>query len=178
MFNVLPDNLKEKIKKQYRLRRLVVVLIFVLFVQISFLIFLFPSWIMSEYKERDSLDQINFQNSSVISQNTDAVLQTINDTNTAIDVINTAFKYPKVVPLFDAVISAKSKSISLRQLTYSAEGTSTASLSLEGIAATRQDLVSFVENLQKSGSFANVVSPVSNLEKDRDIDFSVSLDSN
>ena len=40
MFNVLPDIFKKEIKTEYFLRRLVVVFAFVIFLQISFLIFI------------------------------------------------------------------------------------------------------------------------------------------
>ncbi len=176
MFNVLPDILKEEIKIEYRSRRLIVILLFVLLVQISFLVLLFPSWLISRYKEQEMLGQSNSQKSSITSKNADSIMQTISDTNSGIGAINTTFKYEKVAPLWNEIIAARSKSVSLLQLTYVSTGPSSATLSVRGISATREALVSFVKKLGDSKTFLNVDSPISNLAKDKDIDFTVNLD--
>lgn len=177
MFNVLPDILKEEIKTEYRLRWLIVLCLSFLFVQISFLIFLFPSWVISLYQEKEASDKVNLQNSLSVSKNTNVLLQTINETNKKLSVVNTSFQYSNVVPIFKNIISFKTNYISLHQLSYVSTGTSTATLSVGGMSANREALVSFVKNLQNSGLFTNVNSPVSNLEKNKNIDFVINLNS-
>jgi hypothetical protein len=120
---------------------------------------------------------LDSQKLSILSQSSNVVSQTINDTNVVIGVIDSAFQYRKITPLFGAIISAKSKSISLHQMLYSFTGTSTSALVVSGMSTSRVSLVAFVKNLQTSEFFTSVDSPVSNLEKDKDIDFTISLSS-
>ena len=109
------------------------------------------------------LGQSNSQKSSITSKNADSIMQTISDTNSGIGAINTTFKYEKVAPLWNEIIAARSKSVSLLQLTYVSTGPSSATLSVRGISATREALVSFVKKLGDSKTFLNVDSPISNL---------------
>lgn len=178
MFNVLPDILKEEIRKEYRMRRLVILGMFVILIQIAFIIFIFPSWVISQSQEKDVADQINNQNNSLTSKNTSIVLQTIKEANEKLTTINITFEYPRIIPIFNSIISYKTLDISLRQFTYISHGKSKAELTVAGVSSTRESLVTFVKNLQKSGLFSSVLSPVSNLEKNKDINFVINLNLN
>ncbi len=175
MFNLLPETFKEKIKAEYKLRRLVLILAFVIFIQSSFLIFLFPSWLISLYKEKEVASQIEEINKSSVAANANSISSIIKSTNSKLKVINNTLEYPRLIPFVDTVISKKSENIHLIGILYSGTGRSTATLSIEGISSTREALVSFVKNLEKSGMFRKVDLPVSNLAKDKDIKFSMSL---
>jgi hypothetical protein len=196
MFNVLPNIFKKEIRSEYYLRRLIVILIFVIFTQITFLVFIFPSWLSSFYQHEEVSMQMESQKSTVVSQNTNNILQTIKTTNQNLGIIDSAFSYSKVLSLIQDIISVKTSAVSLSEFTYSnsaigqgdggtgsqttagqALATSAAgrSMSVSGIAQTREDLVGFVKKLQDSGFFSDVVSPISDLAKDKDISFSINL---
>jgi hypothetical protein len=140
--------------------------------------------------------QMESQKSTVVSQNTNNILQTIKTTNQNLGIIDSAFSYSKVLSLIQDIISVKTSAVSLSEFTYSnsaigqgdggtgsqttagqALATSAAgrSMSVSGIAQTREDLVGFVKKLQDSGFFSDVVSPISDLAKDKDISFSINL---
>jgi hypothetical protein len=191
MFNVLPDIFKKEIKSEYFLRRLVVVFASVIFLQISFLIFLVPSWLSSFYRNKEASAEMQSQKSEVISKNADNVLQIINTTNQNLSVISGSFGYSAVLPLVKEIISDKTSAITLTEFTYdnsaingmgsqtgaqSAPATSPAEWSVSGIAKTREDLVAFVKKLDDSETFSNVVSPISDLVKDKNISFVINFE--
>ena len=198
MFNVLPDIFKKEIKSEYYLRRLIVVFIFVVFVQIVSLIFVFPSWLVSFYRQNEVSAEMNSEQSAAVSKNVNDILQTIDKTNQNLGIISGAFSYSAVLPLVENIISYKTSAITLTDFTYdnsavgqigngtmsqttagqapatSASGR-TVPMSVSGIAKTREDLVGFVKKLEDSSVFSDVVSPISNLTKDKNINFVINL---
>ena len=167
MFNVLPDNIKEFIRNEYETRRWLVIFGSILFIQISFLIFLLPSWTLSKYLENIAINKANSQNVLTPSKNTGGAIQSINSTNQTLNIINSTFMYSQVFPFLNTVISYKTSDITINEFTYANVGTSTISLTVTGLSNTRESLIMFVKNLQKSSLFQEVNSPVSNLVKDK-----------
>ena len=175
MFNLLPDNLKEKIKKEYKTRLLVVVLLFGLFIQILFLVFIFPSWVLSLYREKEDIVQLDKINQSALSKETETVTSVIKSMNIKLDILDKTLKYPEAINLIDIILSKKTPLIRLNNLVYTSSSQSGTTILLRGISDTRDSLVSFEKNLEQSGHFKTVDLPVSNLAKDRDIIFSINL---
>lgn len=174
MFNLLPDNLKKQIKSEYKLRRFILIIAFVIFIQISFLIFLTPSWLVSVYKEKEAIIETENMNKSTVASSTNSVVTFIKSTNNRLSILNKVLVYPTVVPAVDLIISKKTKSIHIIELNYSSSK-NTASISLSGVSDTREALALFQKSLESSGHFKSVNLPVSNLAKDKNIVFSMNL---
>jgi len=66
MFNLLPQNLKQKIKSEYALRRMVVILSFVIFLQVSSIVFTLPLWFISGFKEKEAVLQKKYMDNSTL----------------------------------------------------------------------------------------------------------------
>jgi len=175
MFNLLPDNLKEQIISEYKLRKLTLGVIFLLFIQVSFLVFLFPSWLVSIYKERDILKQTEEMSKSSLVSNINTAVSTINSTNTKLKVLTTVLEYPKFTPFVNAILSKKTNNIQINAIMYTSTEASMATISIQGISSTRESLVSFVKNLENLGLFEKVNLPVSNLAKEKNINFFIDL---
>lgn len=175
MFNLLPENLKDEIRKEYKLRRLTVILVFVLAVQASFLIFLFPTWLISVYKEKEIVSQSEQMAKFLADSNVAPATNVIKSLNSKLNVINSALEYPAFVPLMDTVIGQKTKSITLKQFSYTSKDSASAELSIGGTSATRESLVAFVKSLEDTKAFKKVDLPISNLAKDKDIVFTITL---
>ncbi|HRH27080.1 MAG TPA: hypothetical protein PLZ99_02895 [Parcubacteria group bacterium] len=175
MFNLLPENLKEQIKKDYHLRLSIIVLSFVILSQISFLIFLFPSWLISYYKEKDYLvknDEISKNISAIPVASTTAVIKSLNEKLLNID---RTLEYPEVIPLIDSVISTKTSAIRIGDISYTVSGVNSGVLNINGMGEKRESIVNYSENLKKIDLFKKVDLPISNLAKDKNIDFSISI---
>ncbi len=178
MFNLLPDSLKSKIKKEYKLRLVVVVLAFVLFVQFSFLVFLVPTWVSSFYREKEAVSQSNEMNAFLSTLNISSTTSFVKSVNSKLSLINSSLEYPKVIPILDELLLKKTDFISLKGFSYTANATTTATLNLIGVGSSRESLVSFVKSLEEISFFKNVDLPISNLAKDKNIDFSINININ
>ncbi|MFZ2522055.1 MAG: PilN domain-containing protein [Minisyncoccia bacterium] len=173
MFNLLPDSIKQEVQVEYQLRRTTVVLVFLIVIQISTLIFLFPSWILSNTKQSGLLLQLEKIEVSSLSSDAVKIQEKIKSINNELNLLNTSLEYPKFSTIVDKIISKKSSSIKLNSFSYS--GGKTWVITIKGIALTRESLVSFVDSLKSDSQFKSVDLPVSNLAKNKNIDFSVIL---
>ncbi len=175
MFNLLPESLKGEIIKEYNLRRLLVIAGFILCIQVSFYIFLFPSWMISYSKEADSVVRVEqLNNSKLISDNGTAKLA-ISDLNKQLNIIDKSLEYPILIKYLNHIISVKSSQIKISHLSYSSQSNSKASLSLRGFSDTRDSLVEFKNRLEKLQAFKLVDLPISNYAKDKNIEFTINL---
>lgn len=175
MFNLLPDSLKNEIKKEYKLRRLVVCAVFILCLQVTSLIFLFPSWIASVGKEKDLKSQVDALDSSKKDSNIATLRPFLKNINSELSLIDKSLDYPKILPVINSVISQRSRAIKLSGVDISIIGTSTANISVAGFSDSREALVNYKNKLESSGVFRSVDLPISNLAKDKDIDFNIRL---
>ncbi len=175
MFNLLPDNLKRKVKSEYRLRLSSVVLVFTLFVQVSFLFFIFPAWLGSSYKEKEAITQKDLLDKSLLILDTKTVSSAITTLNMKLNVINSVLQYPKVLPLVNSLLAKITGQIYINGLTFESTSAKTGTVAIRGISSNREALVVFVKKIQDSGLFKSVDLPISNFTKDKNIDFSVSM---
>ncbi len=175
MFNLLPDSFKEDLRKEYKLRRYIIILLFISFVQLSSLVFLFPSWATSSYKEEAITAEVEKMNQADNVSNSNSIRSSIRSLNKDLSLFDSYLKYTKAMPFFDVILSKKTSSIRITNMTYSSVSTSTATINLQGFSSTRDSLVNFKKNLDDSKAFINVDLPISNYAKDKDINFSMSL---
>lgn len=175
MFNLLPENLRKKIVKEYKARLVVICILFIVLIQVSFLIFLFPSWLVSHYKEQNYSLQSDELNKTLSTLDISSTTSFIKSFNTKIGIINDSLEYPKYVPLIDEILSKKTNSIRLSGIHYSVNSSTSGSITLEGIGDTRESLVAFSESLKTVEHFKKVDLPISNLAKDKNIGFTISI---
>jgi len=175
MFNLLPTSLKAIIKKEYKLRKAVVILAFVVFIEVTIIIFVFPSWLVTYNNENEVKDEYESLKSEIIDVNVSPAIESIKAINSKLNILNSNLEYPKVIPYVDLLLSKKPKSISLNQFTYSGTGANTAEINIGGVSATREALVAFVKALEEAKSFKEVNLPISNLAKEKNIIFTMTL---
>ena len=159
----------------YRIRRLFVILLVILFLQISFLIFLSPSWVNSFFREKEIVYQLDEIDKSSSYQDANTTSLIIESTNVKLKIINTDLEYPKVVPLIRSILSNKIYGISINGLSYKSSEATKATIIVSGVSKSRESLIAYVNALKKSDIFSVVDLPISNLAKDKDVDFSINL---
>jgi len=175
MFNLLPENLRKKIKSDYSLRRIVVIFIFIIFIQVCAIVALSPSWVVSFYREKELSAEINKVNANKISEDVKGYSELVSNINTKVDIINNSIVYPKATPFLEKIIGEKGVSIYINEITYSVDTSKKASVTLKGVASEREPLLAFVRRLEASKLFSKVDLPISNFAKDKNIVFSVFL---
>lgn len=173
MFNLLPNNLKEKVRSEYHLRLFVTIFIFIIIIQISFLIFLSPTWFMSLNKEQEIISQSERANKTLLDAKVETINKQIKSINEKLGIINSKLEYPKVIPVVDEILSRKTNSINIKELMYEMSDEKSAKIILKGTSDTRDSLVNFVKSLEESELLSEVDLPISNLTKDKNIEFSL-----
>ncbi len=77
--------------------------------------------------------------------------------------------------LINQILKYKPTNITLTTITYAYPQPKVLSLTLSGTAATRKSLISFIELLNKDKTFVSVDSPLSNLVKEVNAPFTISV---
>lgn len=175
MFNLLPDSLKEEIIKEYKLRKLIIVLLIIVFLQASFFVFMMPSWVNLSNKENELLERVKkFDNSPIVS-GANALKLTVKLLNSEAIVMDKTLEYQEFIPILNTIISNKTNSIKITDVLFTSISSSTSMLVVQGVSSTRDDLVNYKNTLDQTKMFKSVDLPVSNLAKDRNIVFSINL---
>lgn len=175
MFNLIPKNLMADIKREYLYRKITVIMLFVIFIQIAFLVFGFPVWLISKYNQGDVELRADSMNAYLSSLNIASTTDSIKSINAKLSVIDKNLKYPEIVPFFDAILSQKTNSITINSLAYSSSDDKNAVIDISGMSGNREALLTFVKNLQGLGLFKSVDFPISNFTKDKNLDFSLNI---
>lgn len=175
MFNLLPESIKKQITDEYKLRRILVILFALVVLEVISLVFVFPSWVVSDYKEKSSSAKAKQMESSTINSDINSIKSQIKTINSEMLLLDRFLEYPKVKKYLDVVLNKKTNSILINKFSYASLSTSTAIINIQGVSSTREALVSFKQNLTDSKTFKTVDLPVSNFTKDKNINFNLTM---
>ncbi len=175
MFNLLPENIRRVITIEYRMRLFIIVIVFIIALEGSLLIFLFPSWLNSYYKEKDVAGRTEDLNDSLSTLDINTTTSFIKSVNNTLKILDDNLEYPKFVPVLDNLLSKKSSSIRLSGINYNVDTRNAGKIVLTGVGASRESLVSFSDRLKGIDYLKKVDLPISNLAKDKDINFTISI---
>jgi len=176
MFNLIPDNLKATIIREYSGRRLIVWFAGFTMLCIALYVFLLPTYIHVVFEEKDLLNQTELLKDSAQFKKADDIVRVITETNEQLRVVSTPSYNTTPVSAIEKIILSKNTNIRITDIQYiqPAEQEET-KVSIAGIANTRDSLRQFVSSLEEVEVFSEVTLPVSNFAKDRDIDFLINL---
>jgi hypothetical protein len=168
MFKLLTEESRATVSREYKLRRVVLIVTSLSLVLAVALVGLFPSYILSQVKQAEAGAMSNQQEGK---EDLEAWLQEFNGKLRA---LSAGIAPARASADIEKVLSLKGAGIRITQLKWN-EGDAEAKLSLMGVANDRQTLLSFEKRLKDSGKFSAVMLPVSNLAKERDINFQIDL---
>lgn len=172
--NLLPEEDKISVKKEY-LKRLMIVsgLFFVCCLAVAST-FLFPALLfLSNY--RSNLDgRISAFAEKISKLNTKELDKEIKRAKARISILESKKNNARLSPVFAKIIGKKTPSVKIIGLTYekSKDGAGDKIL-ISGKAGLRQDLLAFENRLKNDFGEQKVQSPISNLLKEKNTDFSL-----
>ena len=178
MINLLPYDEREAVEKE-RIRRFVIVAsLSVSFILAAGIVLMLPSYLKLTF-ERESLDRgIASEIKASGAGPTEGFKIALGDLNKKIAILDGAKKgATDVTHIIEGVLKARPAGVAINSIAYgsvSKGGSKTVLLS--GQAKTRDNFLAFEKNLEDSGDFKKITSPVSNLLRDADLQFSLSLD--
>ena len=184
MINVLPIEDRKEIKKEYFKRLIVVSLALLAAVLAMATIMLLPTMIFLSDHEQIHQQEMEYIDAKLKSSGIATIKPLVDDLNKKISILNETSGFQSASRTAGEIMSLGLSGISIKSFSIKIEGDKE-TISITGQSATRRDLLSFVENLKKCKAgfamreciaFENVISPVSNILKDKDIAFSITAD--
>jgi hypothetical protein len=170
--NFLPEEDKRKIKKEYLRRFFVVVGIFS-FSAISIGVILLLSFSVFLMDQEYSLERLLAVSEERLSRGKiENIIFLAEELNTKISLLDSGQKNIGEKSAFIKIIlEEKTNKIKINDFFFDKE-----KILIQGISENRQNLLSFVDSLRKKKDFKKVESPVSNLIKERDIEFKLTIE--
>ncbi len=174
MFSLLPNQEKKRLRKEYRLRLLIVALIFFVTATIFGLIFLLPSYLLSLSKESVARDHLKSVQDVAKTNAKPELSAELKAANLQIVELKGSVEQMPIKKILDMVIKDRPEGLKINSFSLTRDAQA-GTLLITGIAPTRESLVSFNKTLSAEPLFSKVESPVSELAKSKNIGFSLSI---
>ncbi|HTK33536.1 MAG TPA: hypothetical protein VL335_03270 [Candidatus Paceibacterota bacterium] len=172
-YTFLPFDEQKKIKREYRIRALIVLLFFLsvsIFIGVGSL---FPAYVYSVYAERLHLQQVAEFKKSVDSNSIAATQKQLSE---SVRLISALDPYIKPSPYYDTVAAIVDVKGNVRIDSMVFEYTSDKmKIGLSGSAPTRNDLLAFKSRLMGLSKKVIVDLPISSLTRDTNVSFSIQV---
>jgi len=174
MSNLLPESNKKKIKIEYTLRVVGVALIFLAITLFFISVSLIPSYFLSENKTEIVEERIESLKSYIKKRQESGANRILFDTNEKLFVLDKSEDL-KISKLIKSIVDEKNSSILITAIILRDVGEENKSIFINGDAASRDDLLSFRESIESTDLFSEVNLPISNLAKNKDINFNLEI---
>lgn len=175
MLELLPNAQKKVVKKEYFLRLLAVVLLFLLATGILFLVFISPSYFLSVEKGKIVNQEFEKRKKSNVSLDDEDLRLVIKNSKEMLDLLAPAANEYPITGLIMKIISKKNLGVIIEGLSMIYSKNGQYQIFVRGKSKNRELLKSFAENLKAEKEFSSVDLPISNFAKISDIDFNITL---
>ena len=173
MFHFLPPDYKKRVKREYCVRLLAVIFGLLSVVVLSSIFLIAPSYISVRNSYGTALSEATAADNNVLVEqknNTTTIANKVNAYISAADSLTHLSPQHIVEP----IALAKPSNVTISSISIGTAG-NVVSVSISGIAGTRDELLAFVKALQGVADFENVNLPVSYLALDKNINYSITL---
>ena len=174
MYKLLPEKRLNDIEREYKFRRSILMIISLCVVFAIGIAILVPLYIFSMTKERSAVNRLEVTKKLPLLENGQNIDEWLKSTKEKQRILAPALKKDEPYEYFNRIISLKPEGISLKNLSWKRDPKGTV-ISVNGIASTRNTLLMFEQALNNSGQFSKAALPVSNLARDKNIDFSLTI---
>lgn len=177
-YTLLPEEEIRKLRKEYRIRFIIILFFFISCAIIIGILSLFPSYILSRNqgsqaeKSREELQKSREERGiAQVEKELDQSKKIINEIDAEL---------PKAVfsDLVTSIASHRTSSILISDFelkSTQAKGTTTVEIVIQGKALTRDALLSFKKSLDQDKRFSSAELPISDLARSKDIPFAIRL---
>ncbi len=179
MINLLPPQYKIETMREYYMRLGIISIVFAIIIVVIAGVFLIPSFVTASLDERIKKEEL-----VRLTTSRDPELEKISTSIQSINKKLAVFKEPYTPNTFSESILQKilglnRKGITIHEFFYAVietpkEGT-VKNFSLRGTALSREELLMFIDELEKTGLFQKVDVPISDLLKNDNISFNLDL---
>ncbi|MCW9054824.1 MAG: PilN domain-containing protein [Candidatus Pacebacteria bacterium] len=175
MANVLPQKERKRFQREYALRLGVVVLVLVIISAVFCSILLVPSFFMSILKEESIARQSELINKAIAIREKDASTASLLIFRQKLNALKEIQEQVLQTDVIETIARNTNDSVVVDALYYTKGSDATSQVKVSGRARSRTMLITFADNLNQEHLFTSVDLPVSNLAKDSNIVFSMTL---
>ena len=174
MINLLPLEQKKKLHREYTLRLVLVIVSGFIMTTVIGTVLLLPSFLLSKVKERVVSNQASLLEKKADKETADTPNNILIITKRHLTALSEDVTETSPSLVISTALSHKPNGVIIKQvlLDKTPDGTL---LSIGGTAESRGQLTSFSSAIEGDALFTSVEFPVSNLAKDRDIDFTIKV---
>jgi len=173
MFTLLSEQHKKLLYRQYRTRLLCVIFIFISGLFLSSIALLLPSYLALTTEDARLQSDIKSFLEQISEKNSKGLVTTLNEIKSIVALISP--EDTKMYSVLKVILGKKPAGISITSIDYARNDGAPSSLSFQGVAASRSALIQFSKTLQSEKMFSSVSLPVSNLAKESDIKYSLTV---
>jgi hypothetical protein len=172
MINILPENEKKNIDREYQFRKIAVILFAVLGLIIIAIVALLPSYILAIYKSKTAMLPIGVQDA--VEKQVQFKRQ-LDDAKVLIRVLKPETNSQVPSEVIQLLAKHKTESITINDISIEKKKGAELGVIVKGVAQTRDSLSRFTDALMKETTIAKVDVPVSNFAKDSNIAYSFTI---
>ena len=173
MANLLPQKERRHFRWEYRLRLLVVILLFCIMTLVFGIVLLLPSYFISQSKGESIERQSELLKKTIALRERDMSTELLLSTKSKIEALVITQKRVPYTKIIQTIIQNLTEDIIVESFYYKK-----GEMKIVGEADSRTELLLFSGRLKKEELFSRVDLPVSNLAQDSDITFSITLNGN
>jgi hypothetical protein len=174
MFKLLVESDKKKMQREYLVRRIAVALFALDVVIFLAIVGLFPAYLLSTVRLKNAAERSQALGYLGKSDEGKEARDWFHRTNQELAMLEPSGEPIQASADIKNLLGSKNAGVRLTNLVWKKSAAET-TLAANGIASDRQSLISFEKKINESKLFSSVTLPVSNLAKDRQIDFSLKL---
>lgn len=177
MINLIPNQEKKKMARDFYYRLTVIFILMLSTVVFIAALALLPAYLLSNSKKNIALQRLELQKAETAPFFNEETREIIKQTNKKLDIIETAQngKFPVSEKVISAVLKEKISSIKIVQISYENNTVEGKKIRISGTAPSRDVLLLFRKTLESSEAFKSVDLPISNFVKGSNIQFYMSL---
>jgi Tfp pilus assembly protein PilN len=176
MFTFLFGDYRRKIKRDYRFRLLAIRLSLLVVLLASGLALSIPTYVILDSKLNAALLEKTAISNVTVGSESGTVKNDVSSIRRKLEIIKTDNEEIPISAILERIMSKRTVGIRINSISLKRK-TEAGSIMLAGIAETRDGLVVFSKNLQSDETFTNVNLPVSSLTRNKDVPFSIIIDS-
>lgn len=173
MTNLLPRVAQETIRREWRMRTLIVAMTMFLIAIVCGTALLVPSVLLSDAKEREALKRSDIVEQSVALRQAQGVADQARALQSVIGLLELEEHESSLFDRLRAILTVRPQGVLITNIFFNADGGET--MTIEGNAATRDVLVRFRDAVNVISGVAKVEVPLSDLAPRTDSAFSLTV---
>lgn len=179
MRNLLSQQDKKILNREYKLRITAVSVAFIFFTTLIASALLAPSYIISDYRQNAMRTRSEIIKKSIASRERSASNSILNETKAKLKSLEKDAERASLVETFETIANRKIEGIKIKGLFYERKaGEGGGEITITGRSSKREPLLRFRKDLENEEIFSSAILPISNLAPDSDIEFSIKVTGN